>query len=283
VKAPKSSKKPKRKFKEPSDKDARTMKTTHGEYITGYNCQLAVDPHSGIVIGAVPTKVSNDWNAVAVLLEATEKHSGIKPKRLVADKGFESAGNMQVAEAAGIKTYFCPKALKDPPFKPDKDGILRCLAGHVPSQGTTTKRGVPYTVYKVSQCRNCPLRQACGKPLKGDQREMNVRAGEHIALSRANRKRSKSQAGKKLLKQRGQHVERPNARIKRDYRMRRFNMPGMDGARIELLLACVALNFETILRAALDRLRAVFVAFNAILCILVATTGAPRPMRSTPA
>jgi len=274
-----ASKKPKRKFKAPSDKDARTMKTTHGEFVTGYNCQLAVDPQAGIVIGAVPITAPNDWNAVAVLLETTEMHSGIKPKRLVADKGFESAGNMQTAQAAGIKTYFCPKALKDPPFKPDKDGTLRCLAGHTPSQNTTTKRGVPYTVYKVSQCRNCPLRQACGKPLKGDQREMNVRSDEHIALSTANRKRSKSQAGKKLLKQRGQTVELPNARIKRDYRMRRFNLSGIDGARLELLLACVALNLETIIKAALDRLRAVFIAFNAIICIFAAATGTRRPMQ----
>lgn len=275
--------KPKAKFKEPTDKEARTMKTTHGEYVRGFNCQLAVEPHSGIVIGAVPIDAPNDWSAVKALLETTEQHSGLKPKRLVADKGYESAANMQAAEHAQVKTYFCPKQRKAQPFKPDEHGVFRCLAGHAASHSQTTKRDVVYDVYKVSQCRLCTLRQACGKFSKGHQREMNVLGEEHIALSKANRKRSQSKAGKGLLRQRGQTVELPIARIKRDFRMRRFNLMGLQGATLELLLACIALNLQTMLRVAKSRLSTCFHLFNAILCIYEAFLCAPRPIRTVAA
>jgi transposase len=259
--------KPKKKFKAPSDKEARTMKTTHGEFVNGYNCQIAVDAQNGIVVGAMPTDVPNDWSAVGALLKTTQKHSGVVPKRVVGDKGYESSQNMQAAEGAGVKSYFCPKSRKDQPFKPDADGVLRCLAGHVPSQGATTKRGVAYTVYKVSQCRTCALREICGQNPKSHQREMNIQGDEHMALSQANRARCESEAGKKLLKKRGQTVELPFARIKRDYRMRRFNLKGLAGARLELLFACVTLNVQTVLRSAGDGLERIVSLIEAIYCI----------------
>jgi transposase len=260
---PAALKKPKKPVKPPSDPEARTMKTTHGEYIDGYNCQLAVDACSSIVLGALPTTDANDLNAMAPLLEATKKQSGIVPHRVVADTGYDSAPNHEAIEQAGATGYICPKDRKPFPFTPDENGVLRCLAGHAATHGTTHKDGVEYLTYRVSQCKGCPLAQACGQKEGARQREVNVRSEQHGHLTRQNKRRCARKAGKELLKCRGQTVERANARIKRDFRMRRFNHPGLRGARLELLIACIALNLQTILKASAPRFFAIMTRFLA--------------------
>jgi len=245
------SKPPKKKVpvKPPSDPEARTMKTTHGEFIDGYNCQLAVDAPSGIVLGALPTNDANDLNAMAPLLDAVKKQSGIDPHRVVADTGYDSASNHEAIEQAGATGYICPRHRGPFPFTPDENGVLRCLAGHAATHSTTHKDGVEYLTYRVSQCKGCPLAEACRQKEGARQREVNVRSEQHGHLTRQNKRRCARKAGKELLKCRGQTVERANARIKRDFRMRRFNHPGLRGARLELLIACIALNLQTILKA----------------------------------
>lgn len=256
-------------FKAPSDKDARTMKTTHGEFVNGFNLQLGVDGESGIVLGALATNQANDSSLLGLVLESSFKYSDKRPKRVVADKGYDSAENLSAVELAGAKSYICPKAQGPRPFKPDEDGTLRCLAGHVPTQRKTTKYDIHYLTYRVSQCRLCPLREPCGKTSKGHQREMNLRSDEHLKLNRDNRRRCRSSAGKRQLKIRGQTVELANARIKRDLRMTRLQLKGLDGARIELLVACLTLNLQTILRkATLPKhvFKAIYMAILAIYC-----------------
>ena len=161
-------------FRASSDPDARTMVTTHGEYLEGYNLQIAVEASSGIVMGALATSDANDSKALGPLLRAASKQSGCTPEELVADKGYETPVNLQVLETANVKSCLCPKERKNAPFTPDESGVMRCLAGHEASCSRTTKGGVPYDVYRVSKCKDCPLRQACGA--KRRQREMAVMA-----------------------------------------------------------------------------------------------------------
>jgi transposase len=258
-----------RPFKAPSDKDARTMKTTHGEYVNGFNMQLGVDGESGIVLGALVTNQAHDSSVLGSVLEASRQYSGVRHKRVVADRGYDSAFNLSEVERLGAKSYICPKAPAAQPFTPDEAGVLRCLAGHAATQTKTTKDGIPYLTYRVSQCRLCALREPCGKTSQGHQREMNVRNDEHLKRNRHNRRRCQSAAGKRQLRIRGQTVELANARIKRDLRMTRLHLKGLDGARIELLIACLTLNLQTILRKAgpiKHACRVLYIALKALVC-----------------
>ena len=257
--------KPKVNFKPPSDAEARTMKTTHGEFVVGYNLQIAQDMSSGVVLGAVATN-QNDCRALDGLLDATATQSKVVPHRVVGDKGYDTPANLATLEKRNARSYVVPKRVTPAPFKADEHGVMRCLAGHATTQFTTTKDGNLYTTYRVNRCRACPLMQACGKTAKSHQREMNVRSDEHFKANEQNRRRCKSDPGKKLLKMRGQTIERTNARIKRDYRMRRLNLQGLAGARIELLVACIALNLETILKAATRLFMLLFALANANRC-----------------
>lgn len=264
--------KPKPKCKPCSDKDARTMKTTHGEFVVGYNLQIAQDMSSGLVVGAEATNKANDSSALNDLLEATLSQSKVVPKRMVADKGYHSSDNFETLDKAGIKSYIVPKKVLPPPFKPDEDGVLRCIAGHATTCIHTKKDGNDYTTYRVNRCRNCPLMKECGKKGKSHQREMNVRSDEHRLANERNRRRCQSAAGKELVKKRGETIERTNARIKRDYRMRRLVLPGLDGARLELLIACIALNLEMILKALRRSFLLLWAVLNAFYCIIFSQT-----------
>jgi transposase len=260
-KAPKPEK-PKKPVKPSSDPEARTMKTTHGEYIIGYNLQIAVDGPSNFVLGAMPTNEANDLNAMATLLDAVENQSGLVPRRVVADAGYDSAQNHKAVDEAGASGYICPRRRGPTPFTQDENGVFRCLAGHEATSRTTPKDGVEYITYRVSRCKGCPLAQACGHTGKSHQREMNVRSQEHGELSKQNKRRCARAAGKELLKCRGQTVERVNARIKRDLRMRRLHLKGLRGARIELLIACLTLNLQTLLKDTSGRFTRFYAGFS---------------------
>lgn len=267
TKKSKKPKKPKRPTKALWDKDARTMKTTHGEFVSGYNMQIGVDAEKGIVLGAFVSNRSEDSRLLGPLLAATKTHSGISPKRVVADKGYESPDNLKAAHLIGSKTYIFPKDPKPKPFKPDEMGVFRCLAGHAATKSFTTKDELNYTTYKVSQCRLCALREACGKTSKGHQREMNVQDEQQMNLSKHNGRRCRSEPGKKQLKIRGQTIELTHARMKRDLRMRRLHLKGLDGARVELLFACLTLNLQKILELFAAALAGFWSILDASFCV----------------
>jgi len=252
------------KHKEAWDKDARTMKTTHGEYVNGFNLQVVVDSHSGIATCALASNSANDSVLLGEVLEAAATQSGMKPEALVADKGYDTAGCHEALEQAEVSGYICPKGKKDPPFKPDEAGTLRCLAGHEPGVSKTVILGVPYLQYRVSRCKDCPLKQQCGAG-PGSRRYMKVRTDKHAKANAANLARCQSEEGKELLRCRGSTIERFFARMKRDLRMRRLHLKGLDGARLELLLACLALNLQTLLKAACARILLVLRLFIAVL------------------
>jgi len=262
TKAKTRSKPGQRRMKSSWDKDARTLKTTHGEYIEGYNLQLAVDASRGIVLGALATNASQDLKVLGDVLAAMRKQSGVSPRRVLADKGYESSTNLKAVAKIRAKSYIIPKDRKPFPFQADAGGVLRCHAGHKATSSHTTKDGVPYLTYRVSQCKDCLLKAACGKTSTGHQREMNVRDDEHLKASADNRRRCNSVPGKAQSRIRGQTVERANARIKRDLRMTRLHLKGLAGARIELLLACLTLNVQTLLTH-LRRL------INMLLCLFL--------------
>lgn len=254
-----------------SDPQARTMKTTHGEFIEGYNLEVAVESTSGIVVAAVALSDANDACALGPLLDSASEISGLKASALVADKGFETPENLLELEERAVEGYLCPKEKKNAPFVPDDEsGELRCLAGHRPTCSRALKAGVAYDVYRVSRCKGCPLMQACGG--KGRQRQMAVKAQEGEVAGAAARRRSenalrcKSDKGKALQRIRGQTIELAFAFMKRDFGFRRLLLRGLAGARLELRLACTALNLRTLLRALGACFWAVYLAVNAEIC-----------------
>ena len=232
------------------EEEARTMLTTHGEYLVGYNIQAVADTQHGIVVGYVATNQANDSGQLGPALEATEKLSGMHPESAVVDKGYDSGLNASAAARLDVEAVI-PPVQANRPFAPGENGTMLCMAGHVASHGKWTDKqtGQDYDLFRVSKCRNCPLRQECGA--KWHQREMKVMAGTLAKDKAAANARAKTPEGKALLRKRGPTIERTFSFLKREQGLRRFLLSGLAGARLECGLAFMGQNLRRLLMALL--------------------------------
>jgi IS5 family transposase len=244
----------------PSDPEARTMKTTHGEFITGYNLQAGVDAETGWVASASASVDANDTARMAEVLECTTRQSGLKPKSVVADKGYDSSTNLQAIEAVGADSYISTRRRLRSPFSPDENGVMRCKAGKAAKAYNVTLGGAPYVQYLVHGCKGCPFLSECGsgeaKRFRG-RTQIQLKQGSSLEQFQANVERCSGEHGRGLLRIRGKTVERVFARLKRDYRTKRLHLKGKRGAFLEFAFACLTMNLQT-----LDKY------LEAILCLL---------------
>ena len=76
------------------DPDSRLMKRQDGTFIQGYNAQAIVDGEHQIIVGSVLTDEANDVRQLCPLVDACFEMTGAMPARVLADKGYHSAYNL---------------------------------------------------------------------------------------------------------------------------------------------------------------------------------------------
>lgn len=96
-----------------TDPESRIMKdsATKG-FVQGYNCQVAVDAGSQVIVAADATNESNDRQQVSVMVEQVEVNLGRKPKELSADCGYCSKENLKYLERQGIDGFIAVEKRK---------------------------------------------------------------------------------------------------------------------------------------------------------------------------
>jgi transposase len=95
-----------------TDPDSRIMKMNHKGFDQAYNCQVAVDSQSQIIVAREATNAANDKEQVEPTVEQVEANLGEKPKRVSADSGYYSEANVRSLRSDGIDDYVCPDRLK---------------------------------------------------------------------------------------------------------------------------------------------------------------------------
>jgi transposase len=90
-----------------TDADSRIMKDSASKsFEQGYNCQVAVDDKSQIIIASGVTQQSNDKQQVKPMVEAIKNNTeGSKPRKLSADTGYFSESNIEYLEGERIDGY----------------------------------------------------------------------------------------------------------------------------------------------------------------------------------
>ena len=90
-----------------TDADSRIMKDSASKsFEQGYNCQVAVDDKSQIIIGSGVTQQSNDKQQVKSMVEAIKDNTGgSKPRKVSADTGYFSESNIEYLEGERIDGY----------------------------------------------------------------------------------------------------------------------------------------------------------------------------------
>ena len=80
-----------------TDPDSRTMKT-HDGWVQGYNGQAMVDTESQVIVAQAVTDEANDKQQLEPMVERCEETNGERPDELLADAGYWSEANADLAD-----------------------------------------------------------------------------------------------------------------------------------------------------------------------------------------
>lgn len=135
-----------------TDPDSRIMKASgKGQFIQGYNVQIAVDAETQVILATHLHQSSSDIGSFVPMLDAVEKDVG-RPERVAADAGYFSENNVQEARRRKIAPFIPPDKIKHNEWRNSSP------RGPLPQNATLrqrmsrfirTKRGK--TIYKLRQ------------------------------------------------------------------------------------------------------------------------------------
>jgi transposase len=91
-----------------TDPDSRMLKVRQG-FVQGYNAQVAVDSSSQVIVSQHVTQDANDAYQLGPALDGIEANVGRLPDELVADSGYCSADNIDLAELRGVEAFMATK------------------------------------------------------------------------------------------------------------------------------------------------------------------------------
>lgn len=164
-------KKPKEPRASTTDPDARVMKMADGGFRPGYNVQVTSVSGEQIIVDVAVSNSGSDRGLMRPMLERQGVRLGRLPRRYLADGGFNSAEDIEWANAAGIE-IFCPptqsKHGTDPylPRRGDGPGVLAWRARMASEAGKAQ-----YKPRSICECiharwRNWGLRQLAVRGLE---------------------------------------------------------------------------------------------------------------------
>jgi len=87
-----------------TDPESRIMKSGDG-YVQAYNCQAMVDAAHQIIVAEAVTNQPPDVEHLAPMIARTVENCGKKPKKVIADAGYFSEGNVCETMKWGIDPY----------------------------------------------------------------------------------------------------------------------------------------------------------------------------------
>jgi transposase len=101
-----------------TDPEARLMRFCDGATRLGYNVHLAIDPASGIILGAAATDRRNDAGMAGPMLDEVERHLGRRPNRVLADTTYATREDIIAFAEQHIEVY-TPVPADKPNAKPE--------------------------------------------------------------------------------------------------------------------------------------------------------------------
>ena len=240
-----------------TDSDANFMKDSK-TIQTNYNCQLAVDNKTKLILSGKATTNAADFDDLKTQVKSIEQTFKEKPKKLLADSGYYSVNNLIYLENEEIKGYLPhpddARSQKDIfkakqhlfnkryfRYNPRKDQHI-CPEGNVLKKKTfQSKKGL--TIYQAKDCQQCAKKKLCLRG-KAKLRYVSRYTREDLLIKMRNRLTTK--AGKKKYKQRAPTVETPFAHFKKNLGFRQFFCRGLPRVSTELKLLCIGYNIRKI-------------------------------------
>lgn len=160
-----------------SDPDARLMRAPHRGKQPSYNLQAAVDGRNKMIVSAMVTNETTDFEQLIPMHQACIDRLGTAPRELLADTGYADLGDIkQIQTHTGTHCYIpennAPVTNRPVVFtyEPDHDRY-RCSAGRyleAKSKGVYRRnKDANVDTYRGTDCPGCPLQGDCTKAADG--------------------------------------------------------------------------------------------------------------------
>ncbi|MBU4346098.1 MAG: IS1182 family transposase [Candidatus Omnitrophica bacterium] len=240
-----------------TDQDANFMKSSN-LIQTNYNCQLAVDNKTELIVSSEVKTCPADSEALQPQVETLQQTFKEKPKELLADSGYYSVDNLVYLEDNQIRGYLPhPDYSRDRKekfkgkerlfdkqdfrYKRIKDQYI-CPEGNILRKKTVqSKREL--TLYQARDCQQCLKKKLCLRG-KAKLRLISRYANEDLLIKMRNRLATKS--GRNKYKQRAPAAETPFGHFKKNLGFRQFLCRGQPRVSTEFKLLCIGYNIKKI-------------------------------------
>lgn len=242
----------------PKEPEARMVKTRDGLKL-GYNAQIVVDHESDLIVAADVVNEATDHQQLVPMVAEVVAVTGAPADETVADKGYASGEQFQEAERRHLPVLVDvqEESSEKGPYAKSKftydseRNVYTCPLGEeLPLVGVhNATTGKP--AMQVYRCGNhaCPVKASCTKDKLG--RSIKRRDGEDAA-ERQVAKMALAE-NRVLYGLRKEIVEHLFGIIKTIDGFRRFTVRGLEGAKAQWSLVCLAVNLRKLLPAVRQR------------------------------
>ena len=188
-------------------------------------------------------------------VDRIESNTGEQIKTLTADTGYAHSANYAALEARGIEAIIPPQrvavrrsGIPSSRFKYDeRNGIMRCPAGHVLRAGKRNGNKVTYRS-RGRVCSSCRLRGACVPP--SSKVRLVALADGYPALLRARRRHARSdERWRGLAKKHHWRIEGIHGQAKGQHGLGRAARRGLANVAIQVYLTAMAMNLKRLAKA----------------------------------
>jgi len=250
-----------------TDAQAKFMHHKNGS-IPAYNCELAVTKEQ-IIVHADVTTEPIDTNQLTPALDSIKQKIGKKPKRVLADAGFNSGNNLRELEDRKIDGYIPGSSEENigKDMKPDtglyskedfqynkEEDCYICPSRKKLFVKSRAHKRTKYNdnwinIYgtEEGECLRCEQKSKCTKA-----RRRTISRGEFEFERLRMQQKLKTEGGKKIYKKRKTMVEPVIGQIKVVKGFVQFLLRGLMGAQIEWQWATMAHNLLKISRKILS-------------------------------
>jgi len=231
-----------------TDNDAAMMKKG-----VQYNCQAAVSSNQIIVAADVITD-ANDKQALKPMIEQSEDNLNTTIHDIAADAGYSSYDNYEDLSKNNKNGYIPDQDLSR--LKNDKLGkyhheyftynqeqdIYICPEGQILTRHRQkTDRGNHYTIYKCTDCHQCPVKKQCTQ-----YEQRTISREDRRPLLEKMRERLQTETGQEKYLERMYTTEPVFGNIKHNLGYRNFLLRTLEKVKGEFKLMCIASNIKKI-------------------------------------
>ncbi|MEE9119273.1 MAG: IS1182 family transposase [Calditrichia bacterium] len=252
--------------------DARFMPKSDGP---SYNAQAAADSETNFILANDVVTEPNDQNQFSNIHQKVENNIGSDPKRKYdADSGYHSLKQLEKVEEKGIDAVISDPTPKNrsnnsnptsirtilwvsmPMAKKGRrversdftyhleEDYYECPAGQkLQSSKKNINSKSQSTIYKSSDCRDCPVKALC-LPEKSQSLIRSIHRDNREILAEKMKEKLETDEAKSRLKTRATTIEPAFGNIKHNLGFRRFSLRGIEQVKGEFNLMCIAHNLN---------------------------------------